>query len=328
LAILPGLVRYDEVYDPNITEIRHAFRVTVRATNGYVYPASHRAGSTAGALPMGARLRLKASIDITQRTSDPNVQKIFQAMQKYGLIVADNGSDMYITGTYDTRWNNDIVNPAFANLSASDFEVIQLGYNPAQTSQPTLSSLVLNPSSVTGGQSATGTVNLTAPAPSGGTAITLSNANFAASVPSSVTIPANLSSANFAIDTTAVGTTTAGNITATYAGVSKSATLTVNRPAPAALSSLTVSPFTVVGGSNATGKVTLTKAAPAGGIVISIASSNSTRAKVPASVLVPAGAISQVFTVTTTATKQKTNVSITASYAGINKSATLTIVRR
>jgi hypothetical protein len=130
LAILPGLVRYDEVYDPNVTEIRHAFRVTVRATNGYVYPASHRAGSTPGALPMGARLRLKASVDVNQRTSDPNVRKIFRAMQKYGLIVADNGSDMYITGTYDTRWNNGILNPAFAAFTASDFEVVQLGYNP------------------------------------------------------------------------------------------------------------------------------------------------------------------------------------------------------
>ncbi|HLN57169.1 MAG TPA: hypothetical protein VK416_01330, partial [Thermoanaerobaculia bacterium] len=57
LAILPGLVRYDEVSGPD--EIGHAFRVTVRATNGYVYPASHRAGSASGALPMGARLRLK-----------------------------------------------------------------------------------------------------------------------------------------------------------------------------------------------------------------------------------------------------------------------------
>jgi hypothetical protein len=51
-------------------------------------------------------------------------------MQKYGLIVADNGSDMYITGTYDTRWDNGSINPAFANLTASDFEVVQLGYNP------------------------------------------------------------------------------------------------------------------------------------------------------------------------------------------------------
>jgi hypothetical protein len=134
LAILPGLVRYEEVYDSAVTEISHAFRVTVRATNGYVYPASHRAGSTAGALPMGARLRLKASVDVTTRTSDPNIQKIFRAMQKYGLIVADNGSDMYVTGTYDTRWDNDKLNPAFRNLTASDFEVIQLGYNPASTS--------------------------------------------------------------------------------------------------------------------------------------------------------------------------------------------------
>jgi hypothetical protein len=119
-------VRYEEVAGPH--EIRHAFRMTVRATNGYVYPASHRAGSTAGALPMGARLRLKASKDISTFPAD--VQKIFHAFKKYGLIVADNGSDMYISGTYDTRWNNDVLNPAFRALKASDFEVVQLGWAP------------------------------------------------------------------------------------------------------------------------------------------------------------------------------------------------------
>jgi hypothetical protein len=124
LAILPGLVRYDEVY--GAAEIGHAFRFTVRATNGYVYPASHRAGSTSGALPMGARLRLKSSRDISRFPAD--AQKIFRAMKKYGLIVADNGSDMYIGGTYDTRWNNSVLNPAFAGLTAADFEVVSLGY--------------------------------------------------------------------------------------------------------------------------------------------------------------------------------------------------------
>ena len=79
---------------------------------------------------MGARLRLKASVDVTRRTSDLNVQRIFRAMQKHGLIVADNGSDLFITGTYDVRWNNELLNPAFSNLTANDFEVIQLGYNP------------------------------------------------------------------------------------------------------------------------------------------------------------------------------------------------------
>ena len=126
LAILPGLVRYDEVFgsDP----IRHAFRFTVQATNGHVYPASHTAGSTAGALPMGARLRLKASKSIGSYSAA--LQRIFQAMKTYGLIVADNGSNMYISGAYDTRWDNGILNPAFASLTASDFEVVERGWKP------------------------------------------------------------------------------------------------------------------------------------------------------------------------------------------------------
>lgn len=131
LAMLPGLVRYDEVYfaDPTGSyEIPHAFRVTVRATNGYVYPASHSAGDTSGTLPMGARLRLKAGTDIAGFS--PEIQRIFTAMKKHGLIVADNGSDMFITGTYDQRWNNDVLNSAFAQLTACDFEVVQLGWNP------------------------------------------------------------------------------------------------------------------------------------------------------------------------------------------------------
>ena len=127
LAILPGLVRYDEVFGTE--PIRHAFRVTLRRTNGYVYPASHRAGSTAGALPMGARLRLKSGKDISG-FPEP-LRRVFQAMKTYGLIVADNGSDMYVSGTYDTRWDNDVLNPAFGAIKASDFEVVQLGWRPA-----------------------------------------------------------------------------------------------------------------------------------------------------------------------------------------------------
>jgi hypothetical protein len=126
LAILPGLVRYDEVYGPN--EIGHAFRVTVRATNGYVFPASHRAGHTAGALPLGARLRLKATTDLSRFPAP--AQKIFRAMERYGLIVADNGSDLFVTGTYDPRWDNRVLNPAFAEITAGDFEVVQLGWRP------------------------------------------------------------------------------------------------------------------------------------------------------------------------------------------------------
>jgi hypothetical protein len=129
LAILPGLVRYDEAFGPN--PIRHAFRFTVRATNGHVFPASHTAGDRNGAPPMGTRLRLKAGKDLSGYP--PEVRKIFQAMKTYGLILADNGTDMYITGAHDTRWNNDVLNPAFASLTAGDFEVIELGWKPATT---------------------------------------------------------------------------------------------------------------------------------------------------------------------------------------------------
>jgi hypothetical protein len=130
LAMLPGLVRYDEVYnnDPTGTyAIPHAFRVTVRDSNGHVYPASHSAGDTSGALPMGARLRLKAGKDVSG--FPPEIRRIFNAMKTHGLIVADNGSDMYITGTYDPRWDNDVLNPAFGQLTACDFEVVQLGWS-------------------------------------------------------------------------------------------------------------------------------------------------------------------------------------------------------
>jgi hypothetical protein len=128
LAILPGLARYDELFGSE--PIRHALRVTLRATNGYVWPASHRAGSTTGALPMGARLRLKANVDITGYP--PHVQRLFQAMKTYGLIVADNGSDMYVTGTNDPRWTpymDGIVSAVHAMRSTS-FEVVQLGWQP------------------------------------------------------------------------------------------------------------------------------------------------------------------------------------------------------
>jgi hypothetical protein len=127
LAILPGLVRYDEAY--GTAPIRHAFRVTVRDTNGYVYPASHVAGSNPSAPPMGTRLRLKASKDISGFSAP--VQRIFQAMKTYGLIVADNGSDLYVQGTYDTRWDNGILNPAFGSIVGGDFEVVKLGWQPS-----------------------------------------------------------------------------------------------------------------------------------------------------------------------------------------------------
>lgn len=228
LAIFPGLVRYDEAGDPAVTEIRHAFRVTVRTSNGHVYPASHTAGNTTGALPMGARLRLKTSVNGTDpalRTSDPAARKIFRAMQKYGLIVADNGSDMYISGTFDVRWNNSVLNPAFSTLTASDFEVVQLGWKPPA---PTLNAVSATPSAVIGGQPSTGTITLSAAAPAGGITIALASASSAFSVPSSVVVPQGANSVSFGITTQPVSVSASGTLSATYAGVTRTTVFTVN----------------------------------------------------------------------------------------------------
>jgi hypothetical protein len=84
---------------------------------------------------MGARLRMKAGVDLSPYP--PEMQKIFRAMKTYGLILADNGSDMYITGTMDPRWDNDILNPAFHALDADDFELVELGWNPETSGLPT-----------------------------------------------------------------------------------------------------------------------------------------------------------------------------------------------
>lgn len=330
LAILPGLVRYDEAWNPAVTDIGHAFRVTVRSTNGYVYPASHRAGSTSGALPMGARLRLKANaggLDPALRTSDPNAQKIFRAMQKHGLIVADNGSDMYITGTFDVRWNNGILNPAFALLTASDFEVVQLGWQPSSTAVA-LSSISASPNPVVGGNPSTGTVTLTSDAPANGTLVSLSSASSAVSVPASVAVSAGATSATFGITTSAVAAQTLATLSASYNGVTKTTTFTAN-PAPgAALASLTLKPTRVKGGASVTGTATLTASATGGGALVALQSSNPALASVPAHVLVVAGGRSAKFTVATAVPSKSAPVTISASYAGATQTATMTVIRK
>ncbi len=337
LAIFPGLVRYDEAWNGAIADIGHAFRVTVRSTNGYVYPASHRAGSTSGALPMGARLRLKKSVngaDPALRTADPNLQKIFRAMQKYGLIVADNGSDMYITGTFDTRWNNDLLNPAFSALSAGDFEVVELGWKPTAAPAASLASLSASPPSLVGGSPATGTVALTAAAPSGGATVARSSAASAVTVPAAVTVAQGATTATFAVATSAVSTATAATLSATYAGVTRTAVITVNPATPPpppplpALSSFTLSRTSVTAGASVTGTVKLSAAAPVGGAVVTLASTAPAVAAVPASVNVAAGATTATFTVITYPVKKNGAPTISATYSGVTKSVGLLVKRR
>ncbi|MCC6960909.1 MAG: hypothetical protein IT301_13775 [Dehalococcoidia bacterium] len=124
LPILPGLVRYDEVKSGKIT---HALRFTVSKTQrGYILPATHWASSSTDTnlLPMGARLRLKASFDTSGYSGDARV--ILEALKTYGMIVADNGSNYFITGATDARWNDDDLNQ-LKNVPGSAFEVVDTG---------------------------------------------------------------------------------------------------------------------------------------------------------------------------------------------------------
>lgn len=330
LAIFPGLVRYDEVYDNAVTELGHALRVTVRATNGHVWPASHRAGSTAGALPMGARLRLKSNVngsDPALRSADPQMRKIFRAMQTHGLIVADNGSDLYVSGTFDTRWNNDILNPAFRLLKASDFEVVQLGWRP-EAATAALSSLSLQAGSVTGGAATSGTVLLTAAAPAGGATVALASSHGAvAGVPASVAVAEGASSASFNISTSAVASATTVTLSASWLGVTRSATLTVQPAAAVSLQALALSSTRVAGGSSLGGSVRLSGPAPAGGVAVALRSSAAALARVPGQVLVPAGASSASFTITTTRPRRDTTVMLSARWAQRTVSAPLVVTR-
>ena len=120
LPVLPGLVRYEEVAAGRID---HAIRVTVpRSQSRYLWPARHAAGSGSTALPpMGLRLRLKAGVDIAKLPTQARV--VAQAMKTYGVLVADNGSAWYISGTPDNHWNNDALQ-SLGNLHGSDFEAI------------------------------------------------------------------------------------------------------------------------------------------------------------------------------------------------------------
>ena len=125
LPIFPGLVRYDEVVEQGA--ILHALRFTVSHTrHGYVYPARHYASSDTSSVvpPMGMRVRLKATFDISGYP--PSAQVILQALKTYGMIVADNGSDWFISGAPDVRWNDAELN-TLKQVQGSNFEVVRMG---------------------------------------------------------------------------------------------------------------------------------------------------------------------------------------------------------
>jgi hypothetical protein len=157
LPIFAGLVRYDEVA---AGAINHAVRFTVPSTRqAFTPPASHWASSVTdpNAPPMGARLRLKASFDISGFS--PQNQVILTALKKYGTILADNGSAIFISGAPDSRWNNSDLSH-LKSVTAADFDVVSM--DPIYTNSdvptgasPTISSFKASPTHVASGAAAT-----------------------------------------------------------------------------------------------------------------------------------------------------------------------------
>jgi FG-GAP-like repeat len=190
----------------------------------------------------------------------------------------------------------------------------------------TLSSVTLNPINLVGGSTSQGTAFLTGAAPSSGAVVTLSSSSSVATVPGSVTVPAGASSATFTVSTASVTASTSATITGAFAGATRSATLTVTPPPPpVGPTSLSVSPATVEGGNPVTGTVFLSGSAPAGGLVVSLSSSNTAAATVPATMTVHGGLSSGTFPVSTLAGPTTRTTTITASANGVSRTADLTV---
>jgi len=164
LPIFPGLIRYDEAASG---QIAHALRFTLQhSAAAFVAPATHWASNSSApfAAPMGMRMRLKASFDISSFSATN--QAILKALKQYGMIMADNGSSMYLSGAPDDRWDNNDLH-SLSTLSASDFEVLALGTvytsgNLPQGSAPIISSFAASTANpVSAGTAVTLTWNAT-----------------------------------------------------------------------------------------------------------------------------------------------------------------------
>ncbi|HYH50076.1 MAG TPA: hypothetical protein VEG38_11070, partial [Acidimicrobiia bacterium] len=211
LPILPGLLRRDEVA---AGEVDHAIRLTARRTDrSFVWPARHQAGAARDPAlpPMGAWFRLKADFDLSRFR--PDTQVVLRAMQRHGLILADNGSDWYFTGTSEPGWDTALLNQ-LKTVPAGAFEAVDT------------SPLMADPDSgrvVSGGPTPGSTIATSAPTSSTGrpTATTRpkpATTGTRPASPAATTAPGATTAGPVTTTTAAVTTTTAG-VTMTTAGV-------------------------------------------------------------------------------------------------------------
>ena len=188
-----------------------------------------------------------------------------------------------------------------------------------------LTALSLSPTSVAGGTSSTGTVTLSAAAPTGGTVVSLSSNDVAkgVTVPSSVTVAVGKTSGTFTTATTPVTANISATISATLGSTTKTTTIAVTAPV---LSGVTLSPTSVIGGTSSTGTVTLSSPAPTGGTAVSLSSNSTSKGvTVPASVTVASGSTTATFTTSTTGVTANVSATISAVLGSTTKTAALTV---
>jgi uncharacterized protein (TIGR03437 family) len=257
---------------------------------------------------------LAGGVQITLSSDNPSA-----SMPPSVTIAAGQSSISFAVST------STVSSPAIATLTATSANAVStpLAINPAVMGRITGWSVA--PTTVTGGQSSTGTVTINAPAPAGGLVINLSSNNAAASVPPSMTVPAGQTSATVAISSFGVSSQTTAILTASSANV-LSAPLTINPGSAGSAGTITawsVSPSTVTGGLGASGTVTISAPAPTGGVLVNLSSSNAA-ASMPASVTVPAGQASATVAVSTFPVSSAAPVTLTAT-SGNTASAMLTV---
>jgi uncharacterized protein (TIGR03437 family) len=267
--------------------------------------------SVAGTVTLNAPAR-QGGFAVSLSSSDPSVQAPATVVVPQGSVSA-----AFTVQVASSSSGGSITITASANRDSRSALLIVTSPNG-----PSLSALTLSAVSVSGGTSVTGTVNLSAAAPSGGVAVQLSASQAVAQPPATVTVTSGQSSATFTITTSAVTAAQTVTITASYAGQSQIATLAVNPSLTLALSS-----NTVIGGQGVTATATLGNPAPASGARISFSSSNQQAAQLSAtSVPVVAGGTTASVSITTSAATTSRTVAIAATSGSATGSATLIVL--
>jgi hypothetical protein len=268
---------------------------------------------TAPAPAGGATIRLSGSME-GQVVTPPNVTVPAGSTSATFTITAPS-----VPATYYV-----LIQAGLGFTAGTQAKLLEI--RPGSTA-PTLAGFSVSPTDIVSGSSTQGIVQLVTSAPAGGGAVTLTSSNPAVlQVPPTVSVPAGNNSTSFTITSTATSAFTTVEVDASAGGVTRSAFINLAAgPTAPSLVSLAIAPANVAGGSNATGTVALSSAAPSGGLSVTLATGNSSVAQVPPMVSVPAGQSQASFPVTTSSVAANTPVTITAFSGSTTRTATFTV---